>query len=164
MVQGGQLFLWRDYRIAGNFRGAKRGFYGWSWRSDHKYFTYDLAYLYLQCKLSNHENITHEMSQYCWTTNILSPENYPLYGISIGCVAIQPTNLGRELTFCFQFNGLLILALTWWWFHNYREGDTYRQINKQVPRVPSMSTITWPDRVSICVNFVWIQEIQIVLV
>ncbi len=31
---------------------------------------------------SNHENIIHEMSQYCWTTNILSPENYPLYGIN----------------------------------------------------------------------------------
>ena len=34
---------------------------------------------------SNHENITHEMSQYCLTTNILSPENYPLYGIYILC-------------------------------------------------------------------------------
>ncbi len=30
---------------------------------------------------SNHENIIHEMSQYFWTTNILSPENYLLYGI-----------------------------------------------------------------------------------
>ncbi len=30
---------------------------------------------------SYHENIIHEMSQYCSTTNILPPENYRPYGI-----------------------------------------------------------------------------------
>ncbi len=28
---------------------------------------------------SNHENNIHKMTKYCSTTNILSPENYPLY-------------------------------------------------------------------------------------
>ncbi len=70
------------HRIAGNFRGAK---YSWfrGWRSDHKYFTHewsDLAYLYLQCKQQPRKYIIHKLSQYCWTTNILFPENYPLYG------------------------------------------------------------------------------------
>ena len=35
---------------------------------------------------SNHENITHEMSQYCSTTNILAPENYPLYGTYLSMI------------------------------------------------------------------------------
>ena len=29
---------------------------------------------------SNHENIIHEVTKYCSTTNVLPPENYPLYG------------------------------------------------------------------------------------
>ena len=31
---------------------------------------------------SNHENIIHEVTEYCSTTNVLSPENYRLYGIT----------------------------------------------------------------------------------
>ncbi len=30
---------------------------------------------------SNHENIIHELTKYYSTTNILPPENYPLYGV-----------------------------------------------------------------------------------
>ncbi len=59
----------RGYRI-GNFRG---------WRSDHEYFTYkwsDLAYLYLQCKQLPRKYYPRNVS----ITNILSPENYSLYG------------------------------------------------------------------------------------
>ncbi len=46
------------------------------------------------------------MSQYCWTTNILSPENYPLYGIIrsfIEIVAWETTNLFGVIN-CSGFN------------------------------------------------------------
>ncbi len=70
-----------SYRIAGNFRGAK-----YSWLEVRPRIFYPRMKrpclpLYTYNPSSNHENIIHEMSQYCWTTNILSPENYPLYGI-----------------------------------------------------------------------------------
>ena len=36
---------------------------------------------------SNHENIIHEVTKYCSTTNVLPPKNYPLYGIAL-CTCI----------------------------------------------------------------------------
>ncbi len=54
------------------------------------------AYLYLQCKLSNHENITHEMSQYCWT-RIFCPPKITRYTVLVHactlvyCLLLFPT-------------------------------------------------------------------------
>ncbi len=56
------------YRIAGNFRGAKYSWFSWLevWP---RIFYPRIATLptFTYNPSSNHENITHEMSQYCWT-------------------------------------------------------------------------------------------------
>ncbi len=36
------------------------------------------------CASSNHEYKNHELANNCWTTNILTPENYLLYGEEYG--------------------------------------------------------------------------------
>ncbi len=62
LLLAGWLINSKTHRIEGNFRGTKYSWFSWLkvWPRIFYHKWSDLAYLYQQCKLSNHENITYE--------------------------------------------------------------------------------------------------------
>ncbi len=77
------------YRIEGNFRGAKCSWFPWLkvWPQIFTHEWSDLAYLYL-----------HAATTKILSTNILSPENYPLYGKQKELPKLKFTNVHTIIT------------------------------------------------------------------